>query len=92
MEELQVDTGRGILLVKNTLLDVQANRRKIPRIGRSPATKAEMDAKSTRPSGNMVNRRKIPRIGPRSANKADAGTDAKSAVKGTSKNSPLNAP
>lgn len=48
MEELQVDTGRGILLVKNTLLDVQANRRKIPRIGPRSANKADAgtDAKS----------------------------------------------
>ena len=81
MEELQVDTGRGLLLVKNTILDAQANRRKIPRIGGSPTkahleVNAEMGTRSAQPSGKILNRRKLPRILPRDAAKAIAGIDA----------------
>ncbi|TSA48768.1 MAG: cellulose synthase catalytic subunit (UDP-forming) [Nitrosomonadales bacterium] len=80
MEELQVDTGHGLLLVKNTLLDAQANRRKIPRIGRSPAkspiaANAEMDVKSNQPSSKVLNRRKIPRLVPKPAIAAGAKGD-----------------
>ena len=81
MEELQVDTGRGLLLVKNTIRDVQANRRKIPRIGRRPTkalleVNAEMGTRSAQPSGKILNRRKLPRIVPRDAAKAITGIDA----------------
>jgi len=81
VEELQVDTGRGSLLIKNTIHDAQANRRKLPRIGRSPAkmpieANAEMDAGRDQLLGNILNRRKLPRIVPANATKTIAGIGA----------------
>ncbi|MCX7183806.1 MAG: UDP-forming cellulose synthase catalytic subunit [Nitrosospira sp.] len=78
MEELQVDTERGLLLVRNTFREAQENRRKIPRIGRSSTkalleTNAEMGIKGAQPSGDILNRRKLPRIVPRDAARSTAG-------------------
>jgi hypothetical protein len=79
-EELQVDTGRGLLLVKSTPLDAHANRRKIPRIGRGPAkspiaANAEMNVRNNQLSSKVPNRRKAPRLVPTPAIAAGAGGD-----------------
>lgn len=84
VEELQVDTKRGLLLIKNTTRNAQsekmANRRKIPRIGRSLAAQLPMEniaAKHEMLPSSMLNRRKIPRLVPKSAAKAIAHGDTK---------------